>query len=236
MYSLSMPPRGPGTRAGLTRDAVLAAARELLASDGLDALTMRALARRLDVAPNALYSHVANKTALVDALLDDLLDGVAEPAVDAPDPIGAVAALMRSSYDVLLTRPDLVPLYLARQGSRGPRARRLGVVTDALLARAGVAAGDAPTARRALIVHAIGSAAFAAGSGQEVPAAVTREAFERSLGWLLAGMAGRRQQGDPAAVGGRGTAAGSPCSRPIAAVSPCCNAGAPHCCRATLLQ
>jgi len=205
-----MPSRGPGTRAGLTRDAVLVAARDLLATGGLNALTMRALARRLDVAPNALYSHVANKTALVDALLDGLLDGVAEPAADAPDPTGAVAALMRSSYDVLLTRPDLLPLYLARQGSRGPRARRLGIVTDALLARAGVAAGDVPTARRALIVHAIGSAAFAAGPDNPMPEAVTRADFERSLGWLLAGMAGpdRLQQGDPPAVGGQGTAAG----------------------------
>ena len=32
---------------------------------------MRALARRLDVAPNALYSHVADKTDLLDQLLDE---------------------------------------------------------------------------------------------------------------------------------------------------------------------
>ena len=66
-------PRGPGQRAGLTRAAVLDTAHALLAEDGLDALTMRALARRLGVAPNALYSHVPGKTELVDALLDDRL-------------------------------------------------------------------------------------------------------------------------------------------------------------------
>ncbi len=64
--------RGPGQRAGLSQPAVLAAARELLATAGVDGLTMRALARRLDVAPNALYSHVRSKTDLLDALLDDL--------------------------------------------------------------------------------------------------------------------------------------------------------------------
>ncbi|MBD0283747.1 MAG: helix-turn-helix transcriptional regulator, partial [Thermoleophilaceae bacterium] len=57
--------RAPGQRAGLSRDRVLAAAHELLADGGLDALTMRALAERLGVRPNALYSHVASKTELI---------------------------------------------------------------------------------------------------------------------------------------------------------------------------
>ena len=137
-------PRGPGQRAGLTRAAVLDTAHALLAEEGLDALTMRALARRLGVAPNALYSHVPGKTELVDALLDDRLSLVAEPDPDAPDPVAALAALMTSTYEVLLGRPGLVPLYLARQGSRGPNAVRLGVTMDALLARLGLAARRDP--------------------------------------------------------------------------------------------
>jgi len=42
---------------------------------------------------------------------------------------------------------------------------RLGELTDALLARAGVDPPAVPTARRVLIVHTIGSAAFATGTG-----------------------------------------------------------------------
>lgn len=191
-----MTTRRPGTRAGLTRAAVLDGARELLAERGLDGLTMRALASRLDVAPNALYSHVPGKAELVDALLDELLAAVVEPAADL-EPLAGVAALMTSSYDVLVGRPDLVPLYLARQGSRGPQAVRLGVVTDALLARAGVADDEVPQARRVLIVHAIGSAAFATGSGAPeselpLPADMARAGFDAGLRWLLAGIAGGR--------------------------------------------
>ena len=182
-------PRGPGQRAGLTRAAVLETAHALLAEEGLEALSMRALARRLGVAPNALYSHVPGKTELVDALLDDRLSLVEEPAADAPDPIEALAALMTSTYEVLLTRPDLVPLYLSRQGSRGPNAVRLGVTMDALLARLGLAADAIPSARRALILHAIGGAAFAGADGP-VPAGTARADFVRSLRWLLAGIAG----------------------------------------------
>ncbi|MBC7372535.1 MAG: helix-turn-helix transcriptional regulator [Frankiales bacterium] len=43
---------------------VLEAARELLVERGIAELSMRALAGRLGVAPNALYSHVASKTQL----------------------------------------------------------------------------------------------------------------------------------------------------------------------------
>jgi len=67
------PLRSPGQRAGLTHARVLAAARELLAESGFEALTMRGLALRLDVSPNSLYSHVENKTALIDDVLDDVL-------------------------------------------------------------------------------------------------------------------------------------------------------------------
>jgi len=183
--------RTPGQRAGLTRPAVLAAANDLLAEGGLAALTMRAVAARLGVAPNALYSHVANKTALLDDVLDDLLGRVVEPAGDS-DPGDGLHALMTSSHVVLLTRPDLVPLYLERQGARGPHANRLGDVTLALLGRAGVTGTDAREALRVLIVYTIGFAAFTA----RFPAAEERRLtvedtgrnFDRGLRWLLAGI------------------------------------------------
>jgi TetR/AcrR family transcriptional regulator, tetracycline repressor protein len=95
---------------------------------------------------------------------------------------------MTSSYEVLLARADLLPLYLARQGSRGPNAMRLGVATDVLLARLDLPAEAIPSARRALIVHAIGCAAFAGGDGP-VPAEMARADFTRSLRWLLDGIA-----------------------------------------------
>lgn len=166
------------------------AAHELLARDGLDALTMRALARRLGVSPNALYSHVATKTALVDELLDDLLADVEAPDSQAEDWQAGLRTIMASTHAVLLTRPDLVPIYLARQGARGPNARRLGDVMLELLARGGITGAPAVDAQRALIVHAIGSAAFTSGdpaAGGPRPELV--HTFDRGLDWLLAGIA-----------------------------------------------
>ncbi len=156
MYSCRV--RTPGQRAGLTRDQVLDAALDLVADGGAAALTMRRVAQRLGVAPNALYSHVADRAALLDAVLDARLAAVAVPD-PGPDPVADLAELMVRTYDRLVSRPDLVPLYLARQGSRGPEARRLGAAMLEHLAAAGVTGGDAEEARRVLIVHTKGVAA-----------------------------------------------------------------------------
>ena len=188
--------RGPGQRAGLDHSAVLGAARQLLAQHGSDGVTIRALARQLHVAPNTLYSHVASRTALLDELLDELLASVATPPADVADPVAGLQVLMASTYDVLTAAPDLVPLYLARQGARGPHAVRLGEITDGLLACAGVDPAAVPLARRVLIVHSIGSAAFAttgstveqAPTDQPIPQQQSRDNFQVSLGWLLAGI------------------------------------------------
>ncbi len=172
---------------------MLAAAHELLAEGGTPALSMRALANRLGVAPNALYSHVQSKTALLDELLDDLLALVATPSPDTADPTAGLTELMTSTYDVLTAHPDLVPLYLSRQGARGSNAVRLGQVMDTLLARAGVSGGPRGThARRVLIVHAIGSAAFTtaptASDDPPLSAAEARRSYSQGLRWLLDGI------------------------------------------------
>jgi TetR/AcrR family transcriptional regulator, tetracycline repressor protein len=202
--------RTPGQRAGLTHDAVVAAARELLADEGLEALTMRALAERLDVSPNTLYSHVGSKTELIDDVLDDVLAEVDAPDPGAGDPGAGLHALMASTYRVLLAHPDLVPLYLARQGARGPNARRLGDIVLGLLDVAGVSGPRAREGLRVLIVYTIGFAAFATRPGSDPggDAALSPEElranFDSGLGWLLSGIAAnaapsatRRRAGSP---------------------------------------
>jgi len=176
---------------------VLDAARDLLTQDGLDGLTMRALARRLDVAPNALYSHVPTKTALIDDILDDVLSAVVVPDPDLTDWQDGLRSIMTSTHRLLLEHVELVPLYLVRQGAHGPSAQRLGKAMLALLLRGGVSGTAARDAQRALIVHAIGSAAFTSrrplegegDPGRGPSRAELVRTFERSLSWLLTGIA-----------------------------------------------
>ncbi|AYY12393.1 TetR/AcrR family transcriptional regulator [Actinobacteria bacterium YIM 96077] len=183
--------RAPGQRAGLTRDAILRCARDVLSEQGIDGLTMRSVARRLGVAPNSLYSHVAGKDTLVDDLLDDVLGEVAEPRTT--EPAAGLRQIMTSTYEVLLRHPDLVPLYLARQGSRGGNAQRLGEIMLDLLDAAGIAGPEAQEARRVLIVYTIGFAAMTTGSTSDAATSllsrdVLAANFTTGLDWLLEGI------------------------------------------------
>jgi len=187
--------RSLGQRAGLTHARVLAAARELLAESGFEALTMRSLALRLDVSPNALYSHVESKTALIDDVLDDVLSEVKTPESDVEDASAGLHAIMASTHEVLLAHADLVPLFLARQGARGPNAQELGEIVLTLLALEGVDGPRAREALRVLIVYTIGFTAFATQAplmpmDQQQPS--TGELamnFDSGLRWLLNGIA-----------------------------------------------
>ena len=68
------PPAGDETRRrALTREQVVAEALAVISADGVDALSMRALATRLGVVPGALYRHVRNKEQLRDLVLDGVL-------------------------------------------------------------------------------------------------------------------------------------------------------------------
>ena len=110
--------RGPGQRAGLDRATVVGGRARRPGRRGVTpGLTMRGLARHLGVAPNALYSHVGDKTELVDLVLDDVLGEVTVPDEVSVhrDPLAAVRSIMTASFDVLLEHTGLMPHFLARQ-------------------------------------------------------------------------------------------------------------------------
>jgi TetR/AcrR family transcriptional regulator, tetracycline repressor protein len=153
--------RGPGQRAGLRPEAVIAAARSLSEREGLAAVTMRRLAGDLGVAPNALYSHFADKTALLDAVLDDVIGQVQPPDPHAVDWAEGLVALLGQTRRLLVDHAELIPLFLFRP-RRGPNAIRLGEVTLQLLARGGIHGEPAARALRALLVYAFGFAALEA--------------------------------------------------------------------------
>lgn len=75
----SVPTEGP-SRGRLSRERVLRTAIARADAGGLEALTMRTLAEMLEVAPTALYRHVANKDDLIDAMVDTVFAEVGVPA------------------------------------------------------------------------------------------------------------------------------------------------------------
>lgn len=89
---------------GLTREQIVAAALELLDEQGMDALTVRALASRLDVKAPALYWHVRNKQELLDEMATFVMHRVTEALAAIPhagdwrDAVAAYARVLRSEY------------------------------------------------------------------------------------------------------------------------------------------
>jgi AcrR family transcriptional regulator len=67
-------------RGRLSRERVLRAAMTHADTGGLEALTMRQLAEMLEVAPMALYRHIANKDDLIDAMVDVVFSEIGLPS------------------------------------------------------------------------------------------------------------------------------------------------------------
>jgi AcrR family transcriptional regulator len=89
---------------GITRERIVAAALELLDEKGMDALTVRALATRLDVRAPALYWHVRNKQELLDEMATEVMRRVTGALAAIPpgdgwrDDLAAYARVLRSEY------------------------------------------------------------------------------------------------------------------------------------------
>ena len=96
---------------GLSRDAVVQVALDLVVDDGIDALTIRAVAKRLGSSPMSVYNHVTDR--------DDLLVGMLEAATadlpfefDAPDALDRLIARYVAVHDHLAERTWVLRLLI----------------------------------------------------------------------------------------------------------------------------
>jgi TetR/AcrR family transcriptional regulator, tetracycline repressor protein len=137
---LPLPDVPPRTRR-LDQPTIIAAALELLDDEGLDALTMRRLATRLNVTQGALYRHVADKDNLLMLLADEISGQV--PAVALTVPWQEALTDMANAYRaVLLSHRDAARL-LASIPPAGPRRLQRIESTLRLLVDAGFSSRDA---------------------------------------------------------------------------------------------
>lgn len=99
----------------IQRETVIAAALDLLDEVGIDGLTMRRLAQKLDIKAASIYWHFTNKQALMDGMADALMEGVARkelagPAL-SPSWLVAVSATAHDIRHALLKRRDGARVY-----------------------------------------------------------------------------------------------------------------------------
>jgi AcrR family transcriptional regulator len=99
----------------LSRDQILDAALALLAEAGLPALTMRALARSLDVDPMAVYHYFADKDELLTAAAERSFASLRPRIGAAGDWKSRLRALARAYLRTLLRSRELL-LFVTKAG------------------------------------------------------------------------------------------------------------------------
>lgn len=113
-------PRGRIARGSLSRDAVVEVACNLADAEGLDAVTMRAVAGRLRCKPMSLYRHIANKEELLDALVERVFTEFELPDPQQPDWRAELRRRAGSVRQVLVRHPWALMLLETRTGPRRP--------------------------------------------------------------------------------------------------------------------
>jgi AcrR family transcriptional regulator len=122
--------------AKLSRDRILKAAVRIADDQGIESLTMRKLARKLGVEAMSLYNHVANKSDLVDGMVDLVVAEIELPETDEWD--AAIRDCAISAHETFIRHPWACSLVMGPSKTRRlpvPRFQYmewlLGRLTDA---------------------------------------------------------------------------------------------------------
>lgn len=161
--------------------ALAAAALAVIDRDGLERLTMRAVATELRMSTMGLYRYVQDRAQLEILVVDLVMAGI-----DTSRPAGGgwqqqVAAMVRRVRDTLAGHPQVIPLTL-RQRHRSVGILRWSETVLAILTDAGLTGPRRVVGLRALLSYVVGALQLEylgplSGPGTEAIAALPAEDF-----------------------------------------------------------
>ena len=146
--------RTTSPRSPLSRERVLEAAIALADEAGLEALSMRKLAKVLDVKAMSLYNHVANRDDLLDGMVDWVVNEIEVPIVGR-DWQEAMRGRAQSAHGVLLQHP-WATMPLVSRVNVGPAMLRYIDATLGCLVEAGFSLEMSDHAWNAMDSHIYG--------------------------------------------------------------------------------
>lgn len=188
----------------VTRTALTTAAREIAERDGIDAVTISAVAAAVGVRAPSLYKHVAHRSDLLRLIADDaarelgediavLTASTADAAGAAADPAGTLIAIGRAFRAFSARSPRSASLLFAGAAlSAEPQADGMIVLTATLLNAVRAAApGDPLPAARMLTAWAHGFCTMEQAGAFQLGGDVD-EAFDYGLNTLVTALTGGR--------------------------------------------
>lgn len=173
-------------RTTLTPRAVVEGAILLADSEGLEAVTIRRLAKKLGVTPMALYWHFRSKDELLDGMVDRIYEKI-DPRVDESATWQEqMRALLGSMVDVLRAHPSTAILLSTRSTTSESSLRATEVALD-ILRRGGFSPTEATQIARHVLstvtnlVSGVPGAALREESGELMDAQRRARVFLESL-------------------------------------------------------
>jgi len=162
--------------APLTSDELFATALRIVDSEGLDALSMRRLAKEVGVEAASLYHHVPNKDALIDGMLVRMRSEIRLPDPMPTDWKDVYAAIFAEYYRMLAGHPNLV-IYAGRRVETDPETSGLEA-----LVHMGFSEDDAVALWQSIIALCAGfslfSSSYAETDTSDLPAGLARRMAE----------------------------------------------------------
>jgi AcrR family transcriptional regulator len=141
----------------VNRQQLVTAALDLIDEEGGEALSMRALAKRVDRQVSSLYNHVASRGDLIEAVRARIVEEIDTRAFAAEPWDAALEAWARSYLAAFAAHPNVI-LLLATTPIRDVSTLGMYDRVIASLVEAGWPVGDAVAVMRTVEAHVLGSA------------------------------------------------------------------------------
>lgn len=146
-------------RGTITREAIADAALAIADRDGLDGVTMRAIATEMGATPMALYTYFGDKDALYEGMRERIFAHASIPAASPRTWQAILETIARAVFGVMRDHPNWVPL-MARGGAPPPSALEFFDEIIELMLKDGFALEDTIRAYACAMSFAVGTVLF----------------------------------------------------------------------------
>ena len=148
-----------GRKPGHTRESLVKAALDIVDTQGVGALTVRALGSAIGASATAIYRYFDTKDALIDAIRETLLAHAVSLWTPNDDPTESLVGLARAVRTTAQHHPSLGQI-LTFSATPNATTNQLPLVIIGYLEQLGVGADSMVVAYRQLETLTIGSAIF----------------------------------------------------------------------------